>query len=120
MAFLSLTPLIRTKDVQATIDYYTDILHFTCSNYEPEWEWATLSKDGIELMVAGPNEHAPFETAAFIGSLYFKVNDVANVWQKVKNRALVCYELETFEYGMKEFAIYDNNGYLLQFGEEVS
>jgi len=31
----------------------------------------------------------------------------------------ICYPIETFEYGMREFAIYDNNGYLLQFGEAV-
>jgi len=29
----------------------------------------------------------------------------------------VCYPIENFAYGMREFAIYDNNGYLLQFGE---
>jgi hypothetical protein len=29
------------------------------------------------------------------------------------------YPLETFEYGLREFAIYDNNGYMLQFGTPV-
>ncbi|MFN5228579.1 MAG: hypothetical protein ACK5Q3_18600 [Planctomycetota bacterium] len=27
--------------------------------------------------------------------------------------------LEDFDYGMREFAIYDNNGYLLQFGQSL-
>jgi hypothetical protein len=36
-----------------------------------------------------------------------------------KDKARICYELEEFEYGMREFAVYDNNGYLLQFGEPV-
>ena len=26
---------------------------------------------------------------------------------------------EDFEHGMREFAIYDNNGYMLQFGQEI-
>lgn len=30
------------------------------------------------------------------------------------------YPVEDFGYGMREFAIYDNNGYLLQFGQEIS
>jgi hypothetical protein len=32
----------------------------------------------------------------------------------------VCYGIEDFFYGMREFAIYDNNGYLLQFGQPIS
>jgi hypothetical protein len=28
--------------------------------------------------------------------------------------------MEDFEYGMREFAIRDNNGYILQFGQEIS
>ena len=31
----------------------------------------------------------------------------------------VVYPMETFGYGMREFAVYDNNGYLLQFGQET-
>jgi hypothetical protein len=30
------------------------------------------------------------------------------------------YTIENFEYGMREFAIYDNNGYMLQFGHHAS
>jgi len=35
-------------------------------------------------------------------------------------KANICYEIETFEWGMREFAIYDNNGYILQFGSTAS
>jgi hypothetical protein len=53
--------------------------------------WATLRRDGVELMIATPNEHLPFTTP----------------------------KLANFDYGMREFAVYDNNGYLLQFGTPV-
>ena len=119
MAFLSLTPLIRTKDIAGTIQFYKEILGFDCPNYNENWSWATLSRDGIEMIVAAPNAHMPFEQSAFTGSFYFRVNQVDSLWQELKNKARVCYELEEFDYGMKEFAIYDNNGYLLQFGEEM-
>jgi hypothetical protein len=32
----------------------------------------------------------------------------------------VAYSIDTFEWGMKEFGIYDNNRYMLQFGQDVS
>ena len=41
------------------------------------------------------------------------------MWNEVKENVKICYPLETFEWGMREFAIYDNNGYMLQFGQEI-
>ncbi|HKD80926.1 MAG TPA: hypothetical protein VKH81_14610 [Candidatus Angelobacter sp.] len=42
------------------------------------------------------------------------------LWDEIKDRANVVYPLESFYYGMREFAIRDNNGYILQFGQEIS
>ena len=41
------------------------------------------------------------------------------MWEQVKDAARVCYPIEDFDYGMREFAVFDNNGYLLQFGQEI-
>lgn len=120
MVFRSLTPMLRTKDIKGTIDFYTNILGFTVESSSEEWGWASLSKDGIELMVASPNEHMPFEQPTFTGSFYFNVAEIQQLWKQVEQRARICYPIETFEYGMTEFAIFDNNGYILQFGEEIS
>lgn len=70
-------------------------------------------------MLALPNAHMPFEKPTFTGSFYFKTDAVETFWQELQNKARVCYPLEDFEYGMREFAIYDNNGYVLQFGQEL-
>ena len=71
-------------------------------------------------MIARPNAHETWEKAVFTGSFYIRLENVAEFWQKLKGKARVCYPLETFEYGMKEFAVYDNKGYLLRFGEEIA
>jgi uncharacterized glyoxalase superfamily protein PhnB len=42
------------------------------------------------------------------------------IWENIKESANICYPIETFDYGMREFGIYDNNGYLLQFGQEIT
>ena len=42
------------------------------------------------------------------------------VWEQLQATATICYPLEDFAYGMREFAIYDNNGYVLQFGEVIA
>ena len=41
------------------------------------------------------------------------------MWAKLKDITKVCYGIETFDFGMREFAIYNNNGYMLQFGQEI-
>ena len=66
------------------------------------------------------NAHEHFERPAFTGSLYINTDDVDSLWQQLKDKAKVCYPIEDFEYGMREFAVYDNNGYLLQFGQEIN
>ena len=120
MSFLALIPMIRTKDIRGTLDFYSRVLQFKLNEYNEEWGWASLSRDGIELMVATPNEHMPFEKAVFTGSIYFRVQDVDALWDGIQAKAKVCYPLETFDYGMKEFAIFDNNDYLLQFGQQIA
>ena len=74
--------------------------------------------DGVEVMFALPNEHVPFTRPTLTGSLYLKTDQVNTLWEKLKDRCQVEYPLEDFEYGMREFAIRDNSGYLLQFGQE--
>ncbi|WP_165456536.1 VOC family protein [Pedobacter kyonggii] len=53
------------------------------------------------------------------GSLYINTNKVATLWESLKDQCEICYPSEDFDYGMREFAIYDNNGYLLQFGQDL-
>ena len=118
MKFQNLTPMLWTKNLEETITFYTTILGFICSEYNKDWKWAALHKDEIEIMLAYPNEHMNQEIG-FSGSFYFKVDEVESLWNDLKNKTTVVYDLETFEWGMKEFAIKDNNGYLLQFGQNI-
>lgn len=119
MKLNKLIPVIYTTDMHGTIDFYMQKLGFTCLTDSPE-TWAMLEFDAINLMVSVPNEHIPFNQPVFTGSFYFNTDNVDEVWGKIKDAAKVCYPLEDFEYGMREFAIYDNNGYLLQFGQNIA
>lgn len=119
MKITELRPMLWTEDLEGTIDFYTGSLGFTCGERDDEWGWATLWIDDVALMIAKPNEHTTYDKIGFTGSFYFTTDDVDEMWAKVKDKAAVCYGIENFEYGMREFAVYDNNGYLLQFGQEI-
>jgi len=119
MPINELTPMMYVADVQSTIDFYVKTLEFNCDNYSAEWGWAQLSKDKVRIMLSKPNAHIPFEKSNFTGSFYFNTDDVDKWWNLVKDKANISYPIEDFEYGMREFAIYDCNGYILQFGQEL-
>ena len=116
MKLHALTPMLNTWDLRASIAFYTDILGFECEKLS-EGGWASLKRDGVAIMFASPNQHMGYTAPALTGSLYFKTTDVDGLWQRLKDKTRVCYPIENFEYGMREFAIFDNNGYLLQFGQ---
>ncbi|BFO68652.1 VOC family protein [Chryseobacterium sp. S0630] len=117
--FTGLRPIFWTENLDETIAFYMNVLGFTLMGRNDDWQWASLRKDEVYIMLSQPNEHESNASIGFSGSFYFNVNQVDDLWEDLKTKAKVCYEIETFEWGMREFAIYDNNGYILQFGEPV-
>jgi uncharacterized glyoxalase superfamily protein PhnB len=119
MKLKRLTPMLCTQNLPESIDFYTGILGFTCTGRNDELGWAALQKDAVEIMLALPNAHSTFKNPAFTGSLYMRTDDVDALWVQLKDKTKVRYPIETFSWNMREFAIFDNNGYTLQFGQEM-
>lgn len=120
MHFKELRPILWTDRLEETILFYTGKLGFICDEQNDEWGWASLHRDSVAIMVAKPNEHTPFTAPSFTGSFYINVDNVDELWEQLKDEVAVVYEIENFEWEMREFAIYDNNGYMLQFGQPIS
>ena len=113
-------PMLWTPDLKGSVDFYTTVLGFECCALVEDWGWASVRRDNVSIMFALPNAHEPFEKPVFTGSIYINTDDVDKLWQDLKDKVKVCYPIENFDYGMREFAIYDNNGYLLQFGQDIA
>jgi len=120
MKFQMLRPMLWTAELDETIIFYTDILGFTCDERNDTWGWAALHRDSVEVMLARPNEHTPLQKPIFTGSFYITVDDADSIWHELKDKARICYPIENFEWQMREFAIFDNNGYIIQFGQDLS
>ncbi len=120
MPLTNLTPMLWTNELKATIEFYTSILGFELDNFNEEWGWVHLHRNSVNFMFSLPNAHEHFEKPACTGSFYFYTDEVDVLWEQLKNTAYIYYALENFDYGMREFAIKDNNGYILQFGKEIN
>ena len=111
--------MLWTDDLRGSVDFYVGTLGFTFVEVNEEWGWASLCKDDVGIMLSKPNAHTQYDRIGFTGSFYFYTEDIDSLWGKLKDKARVCYGIEDFFYGMREFAVYDNNGYMLQFGQEI-
>ncbi|HSZ85286.1 MAG TPA: VOC family protein [Puia sp.] len=120
MKINSLTPVMWVENIQKTVNYYEHTLGFKPVNYEEGSGWAVVMRDNVEIMFALPNDHISFGGSGFTGSFYLNTDDVDQWWQLLKGTAEIFYEIENFEYGMREFAIKDCNGFILQFGQPVN
>src|SRR5438105_11371570 len=116
---LAMRPMLWVDDVRATIDWYVSVLGFEEGNYVADWQWGIIKKDEVLIMLAKPNEHTPYNGPMFTGSLYINTDDVDDLWESLRGSSYVVYGLDNFEYGMREFAIKDYNGYILQFGQDL-
>lgn len=119
MHLKKLTPILYTANLKETLDYYTNVFGFTCRSFDSNIGWASLAYDEVEIMLSIPNKHIAFDAPGFTGSFYLTTNEVDQWWERLKNKVTIAYPIENFKYGMREFAVYDNNGYLIQFGQEL-
>ena len=71
----ALVPMLRVPDVPATAAWYRDTLGFACDG-DGSVGWASLRRDGIELMLSAFNVHEGDVAPAFTGSLYLRCDDV--------------------------------------------
>jgi uncharacterized glyoxalase superfamily protein PhnB len=117
MKILDVTPMLTVAAMGPALAFYRDVLGFACL-VETEG-LVCLGLDGSEVMLALPNAHLPFDKPTMTGSIYFNVEGVDAWWGRLRERCAVVYPVEDFEYGMREFAIRDNSGYLLQFGQRL-
>ena len=119
MMLKGIAPILTTEKLDETIEFYTKVLGFECDASDQTSGWASVSRDSVTIMFGAPNAHIPFDKPEFTGSFYMYTDDVDSEWEKINKNISVCYPLETFDYGMREFGFYDNNGYLLKYGQSA-
>jgi len=119
MKFERLTPMLWTNDLSGTIDFYSSMLNFELDEYNVDWGWCHMHRNDVNIMFAVPNAHTGFERPLATASFYVYIDEVDELWDLLKDKATVFYPIANFAHNMREFAIKDNNGYILQFGREL-
>ncbi len=120
MKLKQLIPMLESDDMEATISFYTETLGFKIydkAQNERGIYWCSLFRDDAEIMFTDRNVHSKEKKATFNGMLYFYPDNVNELWEELREKVKVEWEPQDFGYGMYDFAIRDNNDFILAFGQ---
>jgi uncharacterized glyoxalase superfamily protein PhnB len=125
-----LTPNLMVDNVNETVDFYQKILGFKLVMSVPQegvFNWAMVQCGEVSLMFQERKniiaEYPLLKDTPMGGGLtfYIKVGDVKGLYEKIKKQVNIVVDLHKTFYGAEEFAIGDNNGFILTFaGDAVS
>jgi len=105
---------LLAKNLQATFAFY-ERLGFCISGGSCESGWLEVCRDGAVLQF---HDQAPIGTSSapiMSGTIYVHVDDVELVASALDKGIPFEWGPETMEYGNREFAVRDPNGYLIAF-----
>ena len=118
---------MMVPDVNKTIDFYKDILGLGLLMTVPEkgeYDWAIMKSGNVEIMFqsqASLIKELPHLKERPLGggsTLYIEIDDVRDLYDRLKDHVKIIKELYTTFYDTCEFSIEDLNGYILTFAEE--
>lgn len=132
-----LNPNLMVKDVKETVEFYKNILGFELVMAVPETQdeilneipedkkvvYALVKNGNVEIMFQAEKslkEDVSLLKNSNIGAsctFYIELENVEDFYKNIKDKVDVVKELFTTWYGMKEFYIRDNNGYILTFAK---
>ena len=118
--FRNTTPMLKTKSIQDTVDFYTQVLGFELETIWPEDEptLCVLDRGSVHLMFSTDADwDAPGSPPTMTGQLVFDVSDASGLHDEIQHQAQVLWGPEVYSYGRREFSILDPNGYRLVFSE---
>ena len=126
MTLNTLTPNMMVEDVNATVDFYRDVLGFNLVMTVPDsgrFDWALVKRDEVEVMFqtrASLSDELPLFEGQPIGgalTLYINMEGVEDLYRALQPRVDVVKDLSATFYGTREFSIRDCNGFILTFAE---
>jgi hypothetical protein len=108
-------PVLPSLDDDQTVVFYTGKLNFALiRRYD---NYLIFSRDGVEIHCWRCDDQYIAENT----SCYIRVENIEPLYEEYKARGVIHPNghLEKKFYGMHEFAVVDNNGNLLRFGERT-
>lgn len=129
MKINKIIPELVVKNIKESVDFYVKILGFElvdsvgCDNMV--WAYVIWKNSEIGFMFMTPEsigeeieELKDKEIGASIVQ-YIEIEGITELYEKIKGKTEIVFDLHSTFYGSKEFSIKDNSGYILMFAEKI-
>ncbi|HEY0758331.1 MAG TPA: VOC family protein [Acidisarcina sp.] len=115
------SPMLAVDDMDASVAFYRDVLGFTAFMHTPEYSILQRDDRLIHLKLAWAPEDI-MKVVRLHTEVYLEVEGIEALWAHVRTFKDRYHVRDLFErlYGMTEFHIRDNSGFLLFIGEVTS
>jgi catechol 2,3-dioxygenase-like lactoylglutathione lyase family enzyme len=115
-------PCLFVADMRRSLDFYIDVLGFTQTGYYPiesEPIRTEVRRDGVAIILFSEGRHLDVITPALSGVLYIFPESVDKLVDELRGKVPFAWGPENTEFGMREFAVRDPDGYTLVFAERA-
>ncbi|WP_298647981.1 VOC family protein [uncultured Proteiniphilum sp.] len=128
MEYLSLSPNIGVRNVEETVQFYTEALGFKLIMSVPSprggLQWAMVAGGGATIMFQKrenlTEEYPQLGKRPILGAItfYVKMKGMQELYDKLQATEYIALKMHKTFYGTDEFAIFDNNGHILTITED--
>jgi uncharacterized glyoxalase superfamily protein PhnB len=118
MTIRTISISLATEDVSRSVKFYVEELGFVCLLKLEEF--ARVRSGAADIMLVPPNAHREWQGQQFTGAIYLGVDNVDELWERLKDRARIVYPIATMDYGVREFGLLDDSGYQLSLAQPVA
>jgi len=115
MIFKTVVPILYSRDVAASIAYYTGVLGF-----QNQWmvgdppDFGSVNSDSVELFFCREGQGNPGTWMSIM------VDAVDEYFEKIIRKGAKTFgPPETMEWGVREFLVEDPDGHMIRFGQSV-
>src|SRR3954469_14674436 len=115
-------PCLLVSDMRRSLDFYLHVLGFTQTGYYPiesEPTRTEVRRDDVAIILYTEPVRGSDQPPAFTGALYVFPKSIQTLADELRGRVPFAWGPEDTDYGMREFAIRDPDGYTLVFAERA-
>ncbi len=114
-----LVPALLVRDMAETLDFYRKLgFRLTgCQPGHPDPVWAEVQRDAVTLQFHTDPPSGTPPTPVCSGTLCLFPESVTDLAEELRGKVAFAWGPEVMDYGMREFAVQDPNGYYLAFTE---
>jgi catechol 2,3-dioxygenase-like lactoylglutathione lyase family enzyme len=113
-------PCLLVSDMRRALDFYIEVLGFTQTGYYPiesEPVRTEVRRDGVAIILFTEAVHSNIELPCFSGALYIFPRSIDALAEELRTKVPFAWGPEETDFGIREFAIHDPDGYTLVFAE---